>query len=101
VLYDEDTGAFDALLEAWQARFTPADATEEVLVRRLAEADWRLRRATRLELEMFGSYQYRDDDGSNSLALAMIRDGHGRMPSAICSAIAAAPSASSTGCTSC
>jgi hypothetical protein len=77
VLYDEDTKAFDALLEAWETRFAPADDTEAVLVRRLAEADWRLRRATRLEFEMFTEYQHQDDDGTNALGLAMIRDGHG------------------------
>jgi hypothetical protein len=48
VLYDEDVKAFEGLLRAWEARFEPADGIEEVLVRRLAEADWRLRRATRI-----------------------------------------------------
>jgi hypothetical protein len=77
VLWDEDVVAFDGLLRAWRERFAPACALEASLVRRLAEADWRLRRATRIELEIFGSYQHQDDDGANTLGLAMIRDGHG------------------------
>jgi hypothetical protein len=77
VLYDEDTEELDALIEVWAARFAPAEPCEALLVRRLAEADWRLRRASRIEFEMFDSYQYQDDDGHNPLALALIRDGHG------------------------
>jgi hypothetical protein len=77
VLYDEDMDDFDALIEVWAARFEPAEPCEALLVRRLAEADWRLRRASRIEFEMFDSYQYQDDDGHNPLALALIRDGHG------------------------
>jgi hypothetical protein len=77
VLWDEDTTAFDGLLRAWQARFAPRDALEASLVRRLAEADWRLRRATRAEMEIFDCYQHQDDDGVSPLGLALIRDGHG------------------------
>jgi hypothetical protein len=77
VLWDEDTTPFDGLLRAWRERFAPTCALEASLVRRLAEADWRLRRATRIELEIFSAYQHKDDDGANTLGLAMVRDGHG------------------------
>jgi hypothetical protein len=77
VLGDEDATAFDGLLRARQERFAPRDALLASLVRRLAEADWRLRRATPAWLGILRSCRHESDDAADALGRATIRHRHG------------------------
>jgi hypothetical protein len=52
VLPDEDSAAFCHSLLGYLRRYQPADAVELSLVEEMAVADWRLRRAWRLEAEV-------------------------------------------------
>jgi hypothetical protein len=55
VLPDEDTEAFLDLLAALEAEHQPASPLEEFLVQQLANAQWRLRRLTRVETGLLAS----------------------------------------------
>ncbi len=55
VLPDEDSQAFLDLLAALEAEHQPASPLEEFLVQQLANAQWRLRRLTRVETGLLAS----------------------------------------------
>ena len=55
VLNEEDPDEFQALLDGFRDEFQPATAREEALVRQAADAEWRLRRITRLETGVFAA----------------------------------------------
>lgn len=58
VLLNEDAEAFTALSESLHAALQPADAAEEVLVDRIAAAQWRLQRVQRIEVGLFEDHGY-------------------------------------------
>ncbi len=53
VVPGEDPGAFDALLNDLLADHAPANCTEELLVREMAQSYWLMQRATRLQNACF------------------------------------------------
>ena len=57
VLPGEDPAELEALLDSIQAEHEPATPTEEILVRQIAMAGWRLLRLHRMEA---GYYRFRD-----------------------------------------
>ncbi len=57
VIFGEDADAFEALRDGFVARFAPADDVEAFLVERIAACAWRLRRAVRVESEIFEDYE--------------------------------------------
>ena len=69
VLPEESPDAFADLHAQLVLRYAPADPVEEFLVRRLAAAMWRLRRAERLEAEVLSTREHRRqagfEDGGN------------------------------------
>jgi hypothetical protein len=73
LLPDEDAAEFLAKEAALIEDLAPEGALEEILVRRIARATWRLSRADRIEAELFAQKRYGDGD----LGLALIRDGNG------------------------
>lgn len=72
VLPDEDAAEFDALLRGLLLNLAPQGLLEELLVRRIAEAQWRIRRAEALEVGVL-NIEGAAEDGS---AMAFWRDSH-------------------------
>jgi hypothetical protein len=66
VLRHEDQNEFDALLARFRGDFAPANQHESFLVEQMAQSQWRLSRATRLETaildRMIGSELDGDDE---------------------------------------
>jgi len=56
VVFDESPEEFDAFKAGVSIRLQPADSFEEFLVERIAVCAWRLRRAQRIEREIFDGY---------------------------------------------
>jgi hypothetical protein len=73
VLPDEDRGEFAALEAALLDELAPDGVFQRILAGRIVCAAWRLMRAERLEVELFGEHHILD----GSLGLALIRDGNG------------------------
>jgi hypothetical protein len=57
VCFDETEADFAAFAEGVRAALEPADPIEEQLVERIALGAWRLRRAYRVEAEMFNAFR--------------------------------------------
>ncbi len=56
VLASEDQSDFDALLHQYRCLYTPGTPDQRFLVQQLAESEWRLRRARRLETQFFNEH---------------------------------------------
>jgi hypothetical protein len=72
VLPDEDAAGFAALAAALSDELAPEGVLQGILVRRVAQAAWRLDRADRLEAEVLEERRY----GGAGPGLALIRDGN-------------------------
>ena len=72
VLPEEDTAAFEAFEKALTEELAPEGALQAVLAERIVAAAWRLKRADRMEGEVF--HENALHDGSGSLGLSLIRD---------------------------
>ena len=55
VIPGEDPADFDALLAGYEDTFQPTNPVEDALVRQIADAEWRLRRVSRLEAAFLDS----------------------------------------------
>jgi hypothetical protein len=79
----ENPEDFDSLLSDLRDAWTPADPTEESLVCKLAEHEWRLIRARRVETATLAIYMEKlmDDpaaQGSHDRALALVYERYGK-----------------------
>lgn len=57
VIFGEDAAEYESFRSGFVARFAPVDDLEEFLVDRIAVCAWRLRRAVRVECEIFEDYE--------------------------------------------
>ncbi|MEM7024433.1 MAG: hypothetical protein AAF637_17915 [Pseudomonadota bacterium] len=72
VLPEEDTAQFEAFERALTEELAPEGALQAILAERIVAAAWRLKRADRMEGEVF--HENALQDGSGSLGLSLIRD---------------------------
>jgi len=56
VLANESEADFEALLQEYAYQYQPVTPQQRLLVQQLAESDWRLRRARRLETQFFNQH---------------------------------------------
>jgi hypothetical protein len=77
VLPDEDAAEFEEFAAALQVELAPQGALQAVLAERVALAAWRMRRAHRIEVELFACHAEPAAGDGSGLAMAMIRDGNG------------------------
>ena len=56
VLADEDQAEFDELVKRYRRQYSPSNPEQCFLIQQLAESDWRLRRARRLETTFFNEH---------------------------------------------
>jgi len=57
VIFGEDADEYESFRSGFVGRLAPADQLEEFLVDRVATCAWRLRRAVRVESEIFEDYE--------------------------------------------
>lgn len=81
VIFDEDAAEYESFRAGFVERLAPADAVEEFLVDRIAACAWRLRRAVRVEREVFEDYESLRNRGHvlqpQSVAHAVMADAGG------------------------
>jgi hypothetical protein len=76
VVGDEDHRKFAAFEAALMGELAPEGAVQGLLAGRIVRAAWRLRRADRIEAELFAR-EMEGPFGDGDLGLALIRDGNG------------------------
>ena len=77
----EDPAAFQALLHRFQDSFGPVGEVEGAYVSQLAEHEWRLTRARRVEsatLHLYVNRHLEEAEGNHDIALALAFERHGK-----------------------
>jgi hypothetical protein len=73
VLADEDQAEFDELASRYEWQYSPSTPEQCFLVQQLAESEWRLRRARRLETAFFNQHTDEEILNDKSVADALAR----------------------------